>query len=338
MEKKLEEYYLSVGIEALHFRCKHYLDCSYDCQNFTEAKASYLGFLYEKRILPRLLILSLDSGSGDIDPNRRTIKAVREIEETESPTSELPRNKHWYRTHQIALEILHPFKPELDIDSVKHYFAHVNSVKCSMNRMNNSMAREVLYFNCRWYLPEEFRILDPDIIISQGKMAKNSLYGAFSIIEGSTSLEYDCPYAVIEINNRPVLWLPTYHPNVKSNLYHQQWEACAKENKWSDIVRGFMTNNRDFDFHEVKQVSSLSTKKTNRSKQSSTSKTLHANQQVKLGIQKTSDLGKKRAADELTRRSAHAYLVKGKKNLIEAYDKNKYKKILIRIKSRRRGT
>jgi hypothetical protein len=338
MDAILEEYYISCGIEALHFTCKHEEDCSYGCESFTGAKASYVGSLYEARKLPRLLILSLDSGSGDIDPNRRTIKAVREIEENEYVTSELPRNKHWYRTHQIAYEVLQPFKPDLDIDNVKHYFAHVNSVKCSMNRRNRAMASDILYFNCHWYLPEEFKILDPDIVISQGERAKNSLYGAFPIIEGSQSLDYDCPYVLIEINNHPVLWLLTYHPNQKSGRYHQQWEACAETNKWSDVVRDFVANNREYVFHEVKQVSSISTKKTPRPKKSSTSKVSHKKKEATVSVQKTGNLGKKRAADEITRRGAHVTLIKGNKNLIEASDKNRQKKVTIRVKSRRKGT
>lgn len=65
------------GILPDRFRCSLY-PCSAGFPRFTSANASYGGPRYEARELPRLLYLSLDSGSAHPDPQQQTPEAVRE--------------------------------------------------------------------------------------------------------------------------------------------------------------------------------------------------------------------------------------------------------------------
>ena len=107
----LNAFYSSRGISPVGFRCPFRPACSAGAPHFTEAKASFVGPRYEGRTLPRLLFLSLDSGSGRRDPHSRTVEAVRK-RELARDVAALPRNRHWYRTHEMAFKLLRQFEPQ----------------------------------------------------------------------------------------------------------------------------------------------------------------------------------------------------------------------------------
>lgn len=101
MLNALRLYYDHHHIGAERFRCVHEASCRGAGGNFTTAKESFVGPEYEKGKLPRLLFLSLDSGSAHPDPKDRTLEAVRRQELAEV-VDLLPRHKHWYLTHELA--------------------------------------------------------------------------------------------------------------------------------------------------------------------------------------------------------------------------------------------
>ena len=214
MYKQLTEYYKSYGISAIDFNCPHYQSCSSTSpQTFTTAKESFVSSEYVKHELPRIVFLSLDSGSAEKDPNLKTLESVRIWEEEKENVLALPKNKHWYRTHELAHTILKNFKPDLRIDHARHYFAHVNSAKCCMNNPQRAQANQILFDNCREFIPGELEILDPDIIITQGKWAKLAIDGAFPELEKSDIVPDSTPeMKIIQLNNHPVIWIETFHP------------------------------------------------------------------------------------------------------------------------------
>ena len=77
MLQELNAFYDEHGILPVRFRCPSRTVCSVDSPNFTETKASLVGPLYEERRLPRLLFLSLDSGSAERLSERRTAEFQR---------------------------------------------------------------------------------------------------------------------------------------------------------------------------------------------------------------------------------------------------------------------
>ena len=79
MLRELNAFYESHGISPVGFRCPSRAMCSANSPRFTSAKASHVGPSYEDGELPRLLFLSLDSGSADPDPRQRTAEAVLSI-------------------------------------------------------------------------------------------------------------------------------------------------------------------------------------------------------------------------------------------------------------------
>lgn len=114
MLDRLTVYYESRGIAAANFRCRQYSACAAGCSAFTTAKESFVGPEYEKGNGPRLLFLSLDSGSADQSPENKTLAAVRE-QELACEVEALPKNKHWYLTHELAWVLLRQFHPTLTI-------------------------------------------------------------------------------------------------------------------------------------------------------------------------------------------------------------------------------
>ena len=222
MLTKLYAFYESHGISPVGFRCSSRSRCSANSPHFTEAKASYVGPRYEERTLPRLLFLSLDSGSGRSDPQQRTAEAVRD-RELARDVEALPKNQHWYRTHEMASELLRQFKPELTVTDARLYFSHVNSAKCCQNKRQKKQADKTLFENCRRFIPGELRILSPDIIVTQGKPAKKAILKSFPVrrrvvrtVESAPRFRLDAHYetGLIELASdvRASLWLQTYHP------------------------------------------------------------------------------------------------------------------------------
>lgn len=233
MLRKLNVFYEEHGILPDRFRCSSYSACSAGSPGFTSAKASYVGPRYEERGLPRLLFLSLDSGSADPDPRKRTTEAVREGN-LAMDVAALPKNKHWYRTHEMAFELLRQFKPGLTVADTRLYFAHVNSAKCCQNKSQRKQADKVLFENCRRFIPGELRVLSPDVVVTQGDSAKDAIRKSFNVLEHdertlASDYEIDARYETGRIEFKPgtkaVLWLHTYHPSARG-YFHPQRKKC----------------------------------------------------------------------------------------------------------------
>ena len=155
MLQELEGYYRQKGILSTSFTCRYKKQCKGDCAEFTGPKSSFVSTGYERRVLPRLLFLSLDSGSGDKNDKNRLPTAVRQQEEVETDVLALHKGKHWYRTHEIAWHILRRFDHNIKIEDTRKHFAHVNSAKCCMNKPQKGQADDILFENCRDYLEGE---------------------------------------------------------------------------------------------------------------------------------------------------------------------------------------
>ena len=237
MIEDLSAYYRQQGIDSRDFRCAHISSCSSAGGNFTTAKASFVGPEYESGSLPRLLFLSLDAGSATPDASQRTLAAVR-AQELATNVSTLPKGKHWYETHELAFLLLYQFKPDLTAADTSPFFAHVNSAKCCMNNPGRRQAADVLFKNCRGYLPGELQILQPDIVVSQGSPAKRAME-QFDVLEPQvrTADGLRCEGNVIRIGSRKALWLPTHHPSAYGVFWPQK-KKCWR--LYVDAVATFM--------------------------------------------------------------------------------------------------
>lgn len=209
MFQQLYRYYEDNRILSTSFTCPYKEQCRGDSQNFTGPKSAFVSTGYENKRdnFPRLLFLSLDSGSGDKDDSNRLPKAVRWQEEIDRDVLALPKHKHWYRTHELAWYVFKRFHPSIKLEEVKEHFAHANSAKCCMNKPGRKQADRVLFRNCQKYLKGELEILRPDVIVTQGAEAKKAIESFYK------SLKWIDEYAsIIRMNFRKVFWLHTYHP------------------------------------------------------------------------------------------------------------------------------
>jgi hypothetical protein len=209
MLEQLTDYYADNGILSTSFSCEFRNSCKGDCKSFTGPKSSFVSSGYADHKLPRLLFLSLDSGSGNADAASRMPKAVQRGEEVERDVHTLNKSRHWYRTHELAWYVLKQFSPDLKIGEAKGYFAHANSAKCSMNKAGSKKADRILFNNCRRYLRPELGLLKPEILITQGKEAKEAILE----INGGASKVFDDYSRIITLCGRSVFWLHTYHPS-----------------------------------------------------------------------------------------------------------------------------
>lgn len=220
----LHTYYDEHGIGALGFACPHHHECAADSPRFTTAKEAYIGPEYEAGTLPRLLFLSLDSGSADANPATKTLEANRAGMRTASVASS-PKGRHWYETHELAWFLLRSFKPGLTIDRIGPYFAHTNSAKCCQNNPGRAVAAETLFRNCRAFIPAEVRILKPDILVTQGDYARDAVNGAFEVesrqaAPGGTG---ECKATVLRLSeSQRAIWLHTYHPSAYGKYWGQK--------------------------------------------------------------------------------------------------------------------
>jgi uracil-DNA glycosylase family 4 len=218
--KILRDFYDREGIAAERFRCRHEKACRGAGGTFTTAKESYVGLEYERGTLPRLLFLSLDSGSSNPVAAQRTLEAVRRHELAEHVDG-LHKGKHWYLTHELAWVLLRQFLPTLTVATTSTYFAHVNSAKCCMNNRQNKQADKLLFDNCRQFAVQELTLLSPDIIVSQGDHARRVMME----FRPQRILDWKCQASLVRCGGRDVLWFATYHPNAWG-LFHKQKREC----------------------------------------------------------------------------------------------------------------
>jgi len=241
MLQRLEAYYDEHAISPANFGCSSRLWCSADSPDFAEAKATFVGPRYEERRLPRLLFLSLNPGSAERDWRHRTIEAVRRRELGEDLAT-LPKNRHWYRTHELAHKLLRQFRPTLSLEEIRLYFAHVNSAKCTPNKPGTANTDPRLFEKCRRFIPGELRVLRPDIIVTQGNWAREAILGSLEVREhvvqrvDAPGYKHDAHYETALIKVEPgtdsCLWLHTHHPRAFGHFNPQRvhcWPRYAKE-------------------------------------------------------------------------------------------------------------
>ena len=245
--RALTEYYDGNKILSTNFHCK----CQRDCQDclpstpsgattledvagtFTEAHAAYVGDRYYKTD-PRLLFVALDLGTvlrkddpgfSYVRPESRTLEGVRAVrtrimERILSGTDTHIRTgkpiQRW--TVNGMNEIAGPILGNSGAD-VMRSFAYVNAVKCTMNKSGRGVADSRLYRNCREYLRGEVDILSPDVIVTLGREAFQSVKHAFrQEIRADNIKSHARPNVwTIETSDRPrMLWLNAFHPSRRS--------------------------------------------------------------------------------------------------------------------------
>lgn len=236
---KLAEYYMRKGIHPGKFDCQHKSFCrkyAYK-DNMTETKMSMVGSMYDISY-PKLCVVSLDPPSGATgvfaEPYKRTTEYMAEHEDRDYTIDRT--GPHWAMTLIIIKDILCQFGYKSQngsavveesyagrpIENVEPYFAHVNIAKCSMNNPGNKKANRAVHERCSSsYLFEELEVLNPDILLSQGK-ATNEIMGVLLIDRPFLTTELPAAFDTT-VNKHSVLWLPMCHPSRQIPKLRKDW-------------------------------------------------------------------------------------------------------------------
>lgn len=238
----LRAYYAANGISAEGFDCPHGRaggSCRSISKDFVTAREAFVGSDYERGTLPRVLFVSIDASSDHPGraPGQRTLEYMRYWEENgKSPPhgcnpDALPKNLHWYRTHEFAYGVLartatargiRPFR----IGDVHRYFAHTNSAKCKDAARDTEQGPALVFDNCRPFIAPEVRLLQPDLLATQGDWGHRSIDGQFPIERTMVSAahpEFSCE--VLRVDDRQVLRFRLYHPRAFGKFNKQRREA-----------------------------------------------------------------------------------------------------------------
>lgn len=244
---ELQMYLDCKGISAHNFKCKHYKECKGGNPNFVKATEPYVGADYIKNELPRVLFVSLDPGSADKDPDSRKLVVVKNIEDAGCNPLSLHKGRHWYETHELTWRLIRKFLPGLQFKHIGSYFAHTNSAKCCHNNLGGAMGPDIMFRNCRKFIPREIEILSPDILVTQGNQAKEVVESGIynnptECYESAERLETcnndNCKVYIIIIGKRKVIWIHSYHPAYFSG-YWKQKRSCHEV--WAEVVYEYLT-------------------------------------------------------------------------------------------------
>jgi hypothetical protein len=247
----LNEFYKNQGIHPKDFRCPHQYICRSNAYGkMTETRMSMVGSQYGI-YYPRIVVVSLDPPSdlnGEFTrPDQRTTEGVTALGESRNFSIYRP-NPHWAMTQIIVKDLLSiwGYKAQANvavvaesyaggrpIENVTPFFVHVNAAKCSMNNPAGGQAPQIVFENCsNSYLLQELTILEPQILISQGKITNNILARIFR--KGQLE-ESDLPKVeVVTLGQKKVCWLPMHHPSRQIKKIRDEWPFYEKAmQKWA---------------------------------------------------------------------------------------------------------
>ena len=200
---------------------------------------------YKGDRIPRIVVISLSAPRPDISITKN---------ETCSQTKKKVQNYHWPETLMTVRSLLHPFiadgkfpKPEL----IEKFFVHLRTAKCCSNAKGGTQEHGRMYENCGGYLGEEVRILEPDVIVTQGNYAhwqaekhvfkKNA---ANITVEEVEDIDDSIARIVnLKEDNRSVYWLRTRFPTPLYGHMKKWHEQAGPEVKVEGNLKGIMRKN-----------------------------------------------------------------------------------------------
>ena len=199
---------------------------------------------YKGDRIPRIVVISLSVPRPEISTAKN---------EACSQTRKV-QNYHWPETLMTVRSLLCPFvspekfpKPEL----IEKFFVHLRTAKCCSNAKGGTQEHGRMYENCGGYLGEEVRILEPDVIVTQGNYAhwqaekhvfkKNA---ANMIVEEVEGIDDSIVRLVnLKEDNRSVYWLRTRFPTPLYGHMKKWHEQAGPEVKVESTIEGEVRRN-----------------------------------------------------------------------------------------------
>lgn len=163
---KLRAFYDQAKIAATAgFECANKVNCEKAAtgvgRNLTHGAEAHVGTRYGEKT--RIVVVSLDAAGGTFDlAGRQT-----DIEQV-AGRDRRDINPHMRGTIDLLRVLLGQSK---DLSPLPFY-AMTNAAKCTANDGSHDMVPAKLFEHCRSFALEELRILEPEIIVTQGTQAR----------------------------------------------------------------------------------------------------------------------------------------------------------------------
>jgi hypothetical protein len=233
MLDRLDRYYHEQNISASDFKCKHLNACRSVCKpgEMVSLPEAYVGPEYvgpkdeaETPLprLPRLLFVSSDPNDsswvkGDYATTWFSLKNIRDDKLQNHRWA--PAKTHWGQTLKLAGALLAPFALKclskgIDQDKIVEYIAHANSTRCKDCTIGSKEGNPIMRSNCRDNLVGEVIIMQPAIIVTQGKRAREALAEAFRVIRRVAMPGHpDTIYQLVQLDeNHTAIMIVAKHP------------------------------------------------------------------------------------------------------------------------------
>jgi hypothetical protein len=173
---KLSDYYRTAGIAASRdpevFFCRRRDECGRFLNGNRQSGAeAHVGRHFGTPF--RLVMVSMDKGFREEYKTQKIEDRTREIEalflEAECRWNEAELTPYTHGTIRL-IEALIP-EEERKTPNVFAHFAMINSAKCTCETGSMDHVDAQLYRNCSFHTNRELEILEPDVVVSQGRLA-----------------------------------------------------------------------------------------------------------------------------------------------------------------------
>ena len=201
---------------------------------------------YKGDRIPRIVVISLSAPRPDISTAKN---------ETCSQTERV-QNYHWPETLMTVRSLLCPsISPEKlpEPELIEELFVHLRTAKCCSNAEGGNQEPPQVYENCGRYLGEEVRILEPDVIVTQGNYAhwqaekhvfeKNAANIAVEKVEGiDDSIARIVNLKEDNLSILSIYWLRAIFPTPKWG-HMKKWHEQAGPEIKVEGIKGTMWKN-----------------------------------------------------------------------------------------------
>ena len=235
----LMDFYSAHGLLAKDFRCKNSNQCEIAAspRELSRGASAHIGEKYGDPY--RIVVVSLDRGHQS-----------EKTDSTESRTNiieglwEQKTKQHMTGTKKILTALLE--KEFASSENLFLHFAMTNSAKCSGNDGDRSVVPDALYEKCATFAWEELGLLEPELIITQGKMARNVLNGyveALSeedVMEVLTYLHVENMAVAQTVKNCVSTFIGRVQMGREAPLLLSLPHPSARGGQWQQFERSFM--------------------------------------------------------------------------------------------------
>ena len=167
---QLQTFYAANGLLVCDFRCQYANACTEAAEcALSQGAEAHVGTRYGEDL--RVVVVSLDTG-GTSDPMDQRRCKIECLYRPDCDTSHM--NPHMRGTTKL-LKVIYGIESDIDGGNLFELYAMTNAAKCSRRDPGSAKVSSKLYKNCSDYVAPELAWLAPELIVTQGKEAREAL-------------------------------------------------------------------------------------------------------------------------------------------------------------------